>query len=48
MPTESAIYAWVLFGSLRMIYWGYGKMKELAAAKGVGGSYDGLPLLCEW
>jgi len=28
MPTESAIYAWVIFGSLGMIYWGYGKMKD--------------------
>ena len=36
MPTESTIYAWVIFGSLGTIYWGYGKMKDWWQPKVLG------------
>ena len=36
MITENVIYAWVVFGSLGMIYWAYGKMKDWWQPKVLG------------
>ena len=36
MISENIIYAWVLFGSLGMIYWGYGKMKSWWQPRALG------------
>ena len=34
--TTNTIYAWVLFGSLGMIYWGYGKLKSWWQPRALG------------
>ena len=36
MPDPNTIVAWVIFGSIGMIYFGYGKWKDLWQPKALG------------